>query len=47
MANIAKLRLRLTMAFARAMRVAVDVHSTFFAFGKNDRSTPTCCTSPK
>jgi hypothetical protein len=47
MTNLAKYRLRAVMAFARWMNVPVDVHSSFFAFGKNESRTASSSTAPK
>ena len=40
-------RVRMVMAFARLLRVPVDVHCTFFSFGKKDSRTATSSTAPK
>lgn len=42
-----RLRLRAVMWLARRLGVPVDVHGTFFNFGKNERSTSTLSTGPK
>ena len=42
-----RIRLRMVMWFARGMGVPVDVHPSFFAFGRNSAKTLSWAIAPK
>jgi hypothetical protein len=41
------LKLRIVFAVARALRVPIDIHGSFFAVRKNEAKTSGCLTAPK